>query len=139
MGTSSTSPYLESATGISVGGRTGLTAFVVAGFFLIALFLSPLAATIPSFATAPALLFVGCLMIRNVTSINWKDYTESIPSLVTVLVIPYTLSIANGVGAGIISYTLLKIICRKRHEINAMLIVLSLLFILYFLLQIRVL
>lgn len=139
MGTSSTSPYLESATGISVGGRTGLTAFVVAGFFLIALFLSPLAATIPSFATAPALLFVGCLMIRNVTSINWKDYTELVPSLVTVLVIPFTLSIANGVGAGIISYTLLKIICRKRHEINATLIVLSLLFILYFLLQIRLL
>lgn len=139
LGTSSTSPYLESATGINVGGRTGVTAFVVGGLFILALFLSPLAATIPNFATAPALLFVGCLMMRNITSINWSDYTELIPSLITVLVIPYTLSIADGVGAGILSYTILKIICRKRNELNATLIVLSLLFIFYFLLQMSLL
>jgi len=135
MGTSSLSPYLESATGISIGGRTGMTAFIVGGLFLFALFLSPLAATIPSFATAPALLFVGCLMIRSITYINWRDVTDLIPSLVTLIVIPYTLSIANGVGAGILSYTLLKIICRKRHQVNATLVILSVLFLFYFVLQ----
>ena len=128
----------------SVGLPEFLLPFVIAfeivgGLFILALFLSPLAATIPNFATAPALLFVGCLMMRNITSINWSDYTELIPSLITVLVIPYTLSIADGVGAGILSYTILKIICRKRNELNATLIVLSLLFIFYFLLQMSLL
>lgn len=85
LGTSSTSPFLESATGIRAGGRTGLTAITVGGLFLVALFLSPLAATIPAFATAPALLFVGCLMIRNVFHLDWRNYTESIPC---VLIIP---------------------------------------------------
>ena len=138
LGTSSTSPYLESATGMRAGGRTGLTAITVAGLFLLALFLSPLAATIPAFATAPALLFVGCLMAKNLGRVNWRDASESVPSLLVILVIPYTLSIANGVGAGIISYTVLKMLRRQWRSINPTLLVLSGLFILYFSMQLTV-
>lgn len=135
LGTSPPSPYLESAAGIRAGGRTGLTAMVVALLFLFALFLSPLASTIPNFATAPALLFVSCLMLRSVTDIPWDDVTESIPAAVTALTIPFTLSIANGIGAGVISYTIIKMLCRKIAELNATLIVLALLFVFYFLMQ----
>ncbi|OGO93585.1 MAG: guanine permease [Coxiella sp. RIFCSPHIGHO2_12_FULL_42_15] len=135
LGTSSPSPYLESAAGIRAGGRTGFTAWVVGILFLFSLFLSPLAATIPDFATAPALLFVACLMIRNVVEIPWDDITESIPGALTAIMIPYTLSIANGIGLGIISYTMIKLIGRKIHELNATLIVLALLFVFYFIMQ----
>lgn len=135
LGTSSPSPYLESASGIRAGGRTGLTACVVALLFLCALFLSPLASTIPSFATAPALLFVACVMMRNVVDIPWDDLTESIPAALALLMIPFTLSIANGVGLGIISYTLIKMLTRQIAQLNITLIVLSLLFIFYFIMQ----
>lgn len=135
VGTSSPSPYLESAAGIRAGGRTGMTALVVAVLFLFSLFLSPLAATIPDFATAPALLFVACLMIRNVIEIPWDDMTESIPGVLTAIMIPFTLSIANGIGLGIISYTIIKLIGRKIHELNMTLIILALLFVFYFIMQ----
>lgn len=135
LGTSSPSPYLESAAGIRAGGRTGFAAWVVAFLFLLALFLSPLASTIPEFATAPALLFVACLMIRNVMEIPWDDVTESIPAVLTAIMIPYTLSIANGIGLGIISYTIIKLVTRKTEDLNATLIVLALLFVFYFLMQ----
>ena len=135
LGTSSTSPYLESATGIRAGGRSGLTALVIAGLFILALFFSPLAATVPGFATAPALLFVGCLMIGGGAEFRWRDVTEIIPAVITAFVIPITFSIANGVGGGIIAYTILKLCTGQREKINITLLVLSILFVIYFVLQ----
>lgn len=135
LGTSSPSPYLESASGIRAGGRTGFTALVVGVLFLLALCLAPLASTIPEFATAPAMLFVACLMIRNITEIPLDDVTELIPAALTAIIIPFTLSIANGVGLGIISYTLIKMLTRKVDQLNLTLIVLSLLFVFYFIMQ----
>ncbi len=135
LGTTSPSPYLESASGIRAGGRTGFTALVVAVLFLCALFLAPLASTIPEFATAPALLFVACLMIRNVLDIPFDDVTELIPAALTAIIIPFTLSVANGVGLGIISYTVIKMLTKKPEDLNSTLIVLSLLFIFYFIMQ----
>ncbi len=132
LGTSSTSPYIESSAGIKAGGRTGLTAVTVALLFLCAIFFSPLAQTIPTYATSSALLFIACLMMRNVTSIDWNDLTESIPSLLTALMIPFTFSIADGFGVGIISYVILKICCKKIQDLNPMLVVLALIFIGYF-------
>ncbi len=138
LGSSSPSPYLESASGIRAGGQTGLVAVVVGILFLLALFLSPLASSIPDFATAPALLFVACLMIRNMEEICWSDLTEAIPSVLTAIMIPYTLSIANGIGLGVISYTIIKLVCRKVSDLNPMLIVLALLFVFYFIMQVTV-
>lgn len=135
LGSSGPSPYLESAAGIRAGGRTGVTSCVVAVLFLLALFVSPLAQTIPSFATAPALLFVACLMIRSVIEIPWLDITESIPCALTAIMIPYTLSVANGIGMGIISYTVIKALTRNISQLNTTLIVLTLLFIFYFIMQ----
>jgi AGZA family xanthine/uracil permease-like MFS transporter len=132
LGTSSTSPFIESSAGIKAGGRTGLTAITVALLFLCALFFSPLAETIPTYATSSALLFIACLMMRNLISIDWNNLTESIPSLLTALMIPFTFSIADGFGVGIISYVILKIGCRKTQDLNPMLCVLALIFIVYF-------
>lgn len=132
LGTSSTSPYIESSAGIKAGGRTGLTTLTVALFFLGAIFFSPLAQTIPTYATSSALLFIACLMMRNLTSIDWNNLTESIPSLLTALMIPFTFSIADGFGVGIIAYVILKICCKKTQDLNPMLIALALIFIGFF-------
>lgn len=132
VGTSSTSPYIESSAGIKAGGRTGLTAITVALFFLCALFFSPLAQTIPTYATSSALLFIACLMMRNLTHIDWNNLTECIPSLLTALMIPFTFSIADGFGVGIISYVILKICCKKTQDLNLMLVTLALIFMGYF-------
>ena len=135
LGTSPPSPYLESAAGIRAGGKTGFTVWIVALLFLLALFLSPLASSVPSFATGPALLFVACLMIKNVIEIPWDDLTESIPSVLTAMIIPFTFSIANGIGIGIISYTVIKMLTRQIAHLNLTLIILALLFIFYFIMQ----
>jgi len=135
LGTSPPSPYLESASGIRAGGQTGFTTWVVAILFLCALFLAPLASAIPSFATGPALLFVACLMMKNVVEIPWEDLTEAIPSVLTAIIIPFTFSIANGIGVGIISYTIIKMVTRKIAQLNMTMIVLALLFIFYFIMQ----
>lgn len=132
LGTSSTSPYIESSAGIKAGGRTGLTAVTVALLFLCAIFFSPLAQTIPTYATSSALLFIACLMMRNITNLDWNDLTECVPSLLTALMIPFTFSIADGFGVGIISYVILKICCKKTQELNPMLITLALIFIGFF-------
>lgn len=132
LGTSSTSPYIESSAGIKAGGRTGLTAVMVALLFLCALFFSPLAQTIPTYATSAALLFIACLMMRNLINIDWNNLTESIPSLLTALMIPFTFSIADGFGVGIITYVILKICCKKTQDLNPVLFLLALIFIGYF-------
>src|SRR3989338_8113437 len=132
LGTSSLSPYCESAAGVRAGGRTGLTSVVVSGLFLICLFFSPLAKTIPSYATASALLFVGCLMIKSFTQLNWENMTETIPSVITAVMIPLSFSIAVGMGLGFISYVFIKLLTGKIKQVHPMLIGWSLIFVIYF-------
>lgn len=110
LGTSSTTAYIESAAGTAVGGRTGLTAVTVALLFLAALFLSPLAASIPAYATAPALIYVAVLMCRGLAELDWEDLTEVAPALLCALAMPFTFSIAHGIGFGFIAYAGLKLL-----------------------------
>ena len=128
MGTSTTTSYIESAAGINAGGRTGLTAVTVAILFLLCLFVSPLAATIPPYATAPALLFVACLMVRGLVEIDWDDVTEFAPAVVTAVSMPLTFSIATGIGLGFISYAGIKILAGRASEAGIAVIILSVAF-----------
>ncbi|UQY42807.1 NCS2 family permease [Erwinia sp. PK3-005] len=129
LGTSTTTSYIESAAGVSAGGRTGLTAIVVALLFILSLFFSPLASSVPAYATAPALLFIAVLMTAGLAEIDWKDITTAAPVTVTALTMPLTYSIANGIAFGFITWTLVKLLSGRRHELNAALIVLSVLFV----------
>lgn len=133
LGSASTSPYIESATGIEAGGRTGLTALVIAAGFILMLFFFPLAKMIPSFAVGPALLYVACCMIKQVTNMKLQDITETAPCMVTIMMIPFTWSIADGIGLGIVLYTLLKLFTRQK--LNPLIIVLSLVFVVFFLIS----
>ncbi|MFO1211047.1 MAG: NCS2 family permease [Amaricoccus sp.] len=118
LGTSSTTAYVESASGVLAGGRTGLTAVVVAVLFLLGLFFAPLAGSIPAFATAPALLFVACLMMRELLDVDWDDITEAAPSALTALMMPFTYSIANGLAFGFISYAIIKLATGRVREVH---------------------
>ena len=109
LGSSTTTTYVESASGVAVGGRTGLTAFVVAVCFALALFLGPLFLAIPAAATGPALVIVGVMMCVNTTGVEWDDYTEAIPAFVTMLLMPLSYSISDGIMLGIIMYVLMKV------------------------------
>jgi AGZA family xanthine/uracil permease-like MFS transporter len=129
MGTSTTTSYIESAAGIKAGGRTGLTAVVVAALFLLALFFSPLAESIPSYATAPALLFVACLMARGIAEIDWEDATEYAPSIVTALAMPLTYSIADGIGVGFITYAAVKLLAGRFKELSPAVLLIAALFV----------
>ena len=129
LGTSTTTSYVESAAGVSAGGRTGLTAVVVAILFLLALFFSPLAGSVPVYATAPALLFVAVLMASGLAEIDWKDITTAAPVTVTALTMPLTYSIANGIAFGFITWTVVKLLSGRTKEVNAALVILSLLFV----------
>ncbi len=117
LGTSTVTSFVESSSGVAVGGRTGLTSVVTAVFFLLALFFSPLFALIPSAATAPALIFVGFLMMKSVVGIDFSDMTEGIPAFITIIVMPFGYSIAKGICWGIIAYVICKIAGRKAKEI----------------------
>ena len=108
LGTSSTTAFAESASGVQVGGRTGLTAVVVAALFLAALLFSPLAAMVPAYATAPALLYVAGLMLRELVEVQWSELTEAVPAALCALAMPFTYSIANGLAFGFIAYAVLK-------------------------------
>ncbi|MFK2914741.1 NCS2 family permease [Pseudomonas sp. 3HC3] len=129
LGTSTTTSYIESAAGVSAGGRTGLTAIVVAVLFLLALFFAPLAGSVPAFATAPALLFVAVLMASGLAEINWDDVTEAAPVVVTALAMPLTYSIANGIAFGFIAWTAVKLISGRHRDLNPALVILSILFV----------
>lgn len=118
LGTSSTVAYIESAAGASVGGRTGLTACVVAILFLFCLWLSPLAQSVPGFATAPALIYVAVLMARGLAEIDWHDLTEAAPAFITLTVMPFTYSIANGIALGFISYAFVKLFSGRAKEVK---------------------
>lgn len=133
LGTASTSPFTESAAGIRMGGRTGLTALTIAFLFLIALFFAPLAKTIPIYAVTPALLYVGLSMTKNLLRIDWRNFSESLSALVTIIMIPISFSIASGLGLGILIYLLMKLITGKIKELNGILVIIGILFILYFL------
>ena len=133
---SSNTTYIESAAGIAEGGRTGLTAVVVGILFLLCMFFSPLAGIIPAEATAPALILVGFLMMGTLRDIPWKNYEESIPAFLTLLLMPLTYSITNGIGAGIIIYTVLKLLSGKHHEIHWLLIMAAVAFVVYFVLSV---
>ena len=132
LGTSSCTAYIESTAGTAAGGRTGLTAVTVALLFLAALFLSPLAATIPPYATAPALLYVAILMARGFTQIPWDDLTESAPAVITALAIPFTFSIADGIAAGFIVFTGIKLFSGRFRELTPAVLVITALWLLRF-------
>ena len=119
LGTSSTTAYIESAAGTAAGGRTGLTAVVVAMLFLLTLFFAPLAATVPAFATAPALIYVAVLMSRSLADIDWDDVTESAPALLCALAMPFTFSIAHGIAFGFIAYAGIKLLAGRAREVGA--------------------
>ena len=134
LGTSTVTTFVESSSGISEGGRTGLTSVTTGILFLFALFFSPLFLTIPSFATAPALIIVGFLMMQQVTKIDWNDLTEAIPCFCCITMMGFAYSISDGIAFGIISYTILKLMTGKYKDLNVLLYILSILFILkYFL------
>ncbi|MGZ4124169.1 MAG: NCS2 family permease [Actinomycetota bacterium] len=129
---SSNTTYIESAAGVSEGGRTGLTSVVVGVLFLLCLFLSPIAGVIPAEATAPILVIVGYFMMRLVKDIDWADPGIGIPALLTIVVMPFTYSITNGVGAGFLSYTVIAILRGRWRDVHPLLFVVSAVFAWYF-------
>jgi AGZA family xanthine/uracil permease-like MFS transporter len=118
LGTSTVTSYIESAAGIQAGGRSGLTAVVCGVLFLLTLFLAPLAQSIPAFATAPALVFVACLMARALKDLNWDDLTDYLPAVVTAIAMPFSFSIATGIGLGFITHALVKTIAGRAGEVS---------------------
>ena len=135
LGTSTTTSYIESTAGIEAGGRTGITAIVTGLLFLACLFFAPLAAAIPPFATAPALIFVACLMLQGLSQIDWPDMRESVPAAVTLIAIPFTFSIATGIGLGLITYVVLNALAGRVRQIHPALAVLAAAFLLKLALQ----
>jgi AGZA family xanthine/uracil permease-like MFS transporter len=132
FGTSTTTSYIESAAGIRSGGRTGLTAVTVAVLFLLALFFAPVATSIPGFATAPAVLFVACMMARGLAEIDWDDVTEFVPAVITALSMPLTFSIATGIGLGFIAYVGIKLFCGRWSDVGPAMWLVAGTFIVYF-------
>ncbi|KZX00131.1 NCS2 family permease [Pseudoalteromonas luteoviolacea] len=132
LGTSTTTSYIESVSGVSVGGRTGLTAVVVGVCFLLMMFFEPLAQMVPAYATAGAILYVAVLMLQNLKLVNWDDMTDAIPVSVVLLMTPLTFSIAHGIALGFIAYTAVKLACNRKDEISISVWVLTILFILKF-------
>lgn len=134
FGTSTTTTYIESASGVSEGGRTGLTSFTIAVCFAIALMFSPLFLAIPGAATGPVLFIVGVMMASPVRDIDWSDYSEAIPAFVTMLLMPLAYSISDGIMLGMITYTLLNALAGKLKKVSVMMWILAVLFILRYVL-----
>ena len=136
LGTSTTTTFVESASGVAEGGRTGLTAVVSAILFALSLFLSPIFLAIPSFATAPALITVGFLMLTSILKVNFEDYTEAIPAYIAVIAMPFMYSISEGIAMGVISYVLITLVTGKAKEkhITPLMYVLAVLFVLKYIL-----
>ena len=128
-GTSTITSYIESAAGVAAGARTGLSNVMVAALFLVAMFFSPVAAAIPAFATAPALILVGALMTESIAQVEWKEFSEAFPAFVTLIATPLTFSIATGLSLGVISYTISKLAAGKHREVSVLLWLLTILFI----------
>jgi AGZA family xanthine/uracil permease-like MFS transporter len=132
MGTSTVTTYVESASGVAEGGRTGLTALSTAGMFALALFLAPIFLMVPGAATAPALILVGSFMAASIVKINFEDYTESIPAFLAVIMMPLAYSIAEGIVFGMLSYVILKLLTGRTKEISVVMYILAVLFIIKF-------
>ena len=132
LGTSTTTSYIESAAGVNAGGRTGLVAVTVAVLFLAALFFAPLAGSIPAFATAPALVYVACMMMAAIKEVDFSDATEYAPAVVTIAAMPLTFSIAHGIAFGFIAYTGIKLLAGKLNDVKPAVAILALLFVLKF-------
>ena len=132
LGTSSTMSYIESGAGIKEGGRTGVTAIVVAILFLLCLFLAPLARSIPDFATAPALIFVATYFVRNLSEIDWTDVTEYAPAVLTAILMPLTYSITNGIAIGFIVYALCKMLSGRVREATPAVLVIAVFSVVHF-------
>ncbi len=125
VGTSTVTSYVESATGVEEGGRTGLTSVVVGGLFLLSLFLTPLFTAVPAIATAPALIVVGALMMQGARDLDWSRIDEAVPAFLTAATMPFTYSIANGISLGIVSYVLIKVLRGRFKEVHPILYVLA--------------
>ena len=134
LGTSTTTTYVESAAGVAQGGRSGLTALIVGCCFVVAMFFSPLFLSIPSAATAPALIIVGLLMAEQIKNVDFDNFSESIPAFVCMLLMPLTYSISNGILIGMITYVLMNMICGKFKKLSPAMYVLAILFILKYIL-----
>ncbi|KNE86196.1 NCS2 family permease [Aggregatibacter aphrophilus] len=132
IGTSAISTYIESGAGVSVGGRTGMTAVVVGLLFLLTIFFSPLAGMVPAYATAGALVYVGILMASSLIKVTWEDLTEATPAFITSAMMPFTYSITEGIAFGFISYCVMKVGTGRWHEVNAPVWVVSVLFLIKF-------
>lgn len=132
FGTSTTTAYIESAAGMKAGGRTGLTACVTAVLFVASLLFAPLVLSVPAFATAPALLFVACMMVRAITEIDWKDGSEYVPAVVTAVAMPFTFSIAHGIAFGFIAYATIKLLSGRAGDVSLPVWLLAGLFVIKF-------
>ncbi|EBQ8666078.1 NCS2 family permease [Salmonella enterica subsp. enterica serovar Mbandaka] len=130
VGTSSVTAYIESSSGVSVGGRTGLTAVVVGILFLLVIFLSPLAGMVPPYAAAGALIYVGVLMTASLARVNWQDLTESVPAFITAVMMPFSFSITEGIALGFISYCVMKIGTGRLRDLSPCVVIVALLFVL---------
>ena len=134
LGTSTVVTYVESAAGVLAGGKTGLTSVVTGVLFILALFLAPIAGLVPAFATAPALIIVGVLMMGAIKEIDFSDFTEAFPAFFTIVMMPFSYSIANGVAVGLIFYPIVKVATGKAKEVSPLVYILAVLFILRFVL-----
>src|SRR5262249_42681746 len=134
LGASTVTSFIESAAGVQQGGRTGLTGMVVALLFLLALFLNPLVAMVGSYPpiTAPALVIVGAMMIQNVARVDWQDYSESLPAFLTMIGIPLSYSISDGLALGFISYPIIKLFSGKGRQVSGLTYVLAIILLAYF-------
>ena len=132
LGTSTVTTYIESAAGVAEGGRTGLTSVVIGILFFLSIFISPLASSIPTFATSPALIFVGVLMLKSIVNIDWDDFSEVLPAFIVMVSMPFTYSIATGIALGFIFYPLTKLFAGKVKEVSPAVWVLAIIFVLRF-------
>ncbi len=130
LGTSTITTFVESTSGIAEGGRTGLTALTAGGLFALSLFFSPIFLTVPSFATAPALVIVGFMMMQQVIKLDWNDITEAIPAFISIIAMPFLYSISEGISLGIISYVVLHLLAGKSRDISPLMYILAVVFVL---------
>jgi adenine/guanine/hypoxanthine permease len=129
---SSNTTYIESAAGVGDGARTGLASVVTGGLFVLALFLTPLVSIVPYEAASPALVVVGFLLMTRIKDIPWDDYTLAIPAFLTIVLMPFTFSITNGIGAGFVSYAVIRLAGGRAREVHPLLWVVAVLFVTYF-------
>ena len=129
LGTSTTTTFVESSAGVGAGARTGLASIVTGLLFLLAIFFAPIFTAIPGFATAPALIFVGFLMVSAIVKVDFEDLTDAVPAYLCLIAMPLMYSIAEGIAIGVISFVLINLICGKRKKITPLMYILAVLFI----------